>query len=339
MPTPTHDFEALPTDTHAPSFRQELRVIGVLIAFVALLEVIARILAPNLDYDRKHIFAFPQIITGLNQRSQQSDRPRVVFLGNSLMRSGLSEAIFSDELQKLNAPSIESAKITPVGTAMIDWLYLYQRYFNPQITKPDALIVGFYTHHIHDQEPIKIRRLSRHFVAKSDFPALWTTDLDGFHEIVQSALCGVSALEGDQPEHQLSILSGIVSNYQAGLKINNRLVANPTAKSARRKATPDTTAAPEPPPETFQRMERFIKTCQADGVSLYFVAMPQPHHWNINPEAIQLTQRHGIEILDATSIDAITEADFEDGYHLGPSGTEKFSRWLAAQLAGKLRTQ
>lgn len=335
MAAPSHDYDALPTDARAPSFRQELRVIGVVLAFVALLEIIARILAPSLDYDRKLIHAFPQTIGNLQQRAAKSASPRVVFFGNSLMMRGLDESILHDELRKIAGPPLETGKITPVGTAMLDWIYLYQRYFTTKASHPDVLVVGFVAHHINDQEPIKIRRLARHFVAPRDFPALWRTDIDNFHQLAQSALCGISALEGDQPEHQMNILNLCVPDYQAGLNANHRLVEAAAARKARGKADFGPANRAVAATETFTRMERFIGLCQAHGVRVVFVAMPQPQVWDLNPAAVSLARKHTMQVLDARAIAGMTAADFADGYHLGASGAAKFSRWLAGALAGK----
>ena len=328
MATPAHDYDALPNDLHAPSFRQELRVIGVVIVFVALLEIIARVIAPALDYDRKHIHDLPQTIATLATRASTSGKPRVVLFGNSLILRGVDEEVLHHELSRLGGPPLETTKVTPVGTAMLDWLYLYQRYFNTPESHPKILVVGFLAHHLHDQEPIKIRRLARHFVAPQDFPRLWRTDLDSFHQIAQSALCGISALEGDQPEHQIYLLDRIVPDYQAGLKENNRLVQAAAARNARRQAEAD----PAVPAATFTRMTRFIEQAETHGVKVLFVAMPQPQPWNLDPTAVTLAREHGMKVLDARAIDGMTATDFSDGYHLGETGAAKFSRWLAGQL-------
>jgi hypothetical protein len=330
MPAPAHDYDALPTDRQAPSFRQELRVIGVVLAFVALLEIIARFIAPRLDQDRRHIHALPETIAELETRAAASGHPRVVFFGNSLILRGLDEPTFHAELQQLGGPQLATTKITPVGTAMLDWLYLYQRYCNRAESHPDILVVGFVAHHLHDQEPVKIRRLARHFVAARDFPTLWRTDLETFHERVQSVLCGLSALGGDQPEHQMYLLDRLVPAYQAGLKENHRLVQTAAARQARQAAEVDPAPPAEAGGETFERMARFIDLCQARGVKIWFVAMPQPEPWTVHPAAIRLARERGMNFLDAQTIEGITAADFSDGYHLGETGADKFSRWLAA---------
>ena len=326
-----HDYDALPNDAHAPSFRKELRVVGAVVVFIMVLEIIARVIAPNLDYDRKNIHAFPETITDLEQRADKSGNPRVVFFGNSLMMHGLDEDIFLEEFKAAGGADLETAQITPVGTAMLDWVYLYRRYFETENSHPDVIVVGFVRHHIHDQEPIKLRRLSRHFVAKKDLPTLWLTDLKNIHQVTQSTLCNISALEGDQPEHQLGILYTMVADYQRGVKANNRLVAADKERKAK-KAQEIGLATNEEPVATYNRMTRFIEKCKAHDVKIIFVPMPQPHVWDFNPKALELANQYGMTTLDAREINGMTDEDFSDGYHLGETGKEKFSRWLAREM-------
>ena len=320
---------SLQSPARLPSFRRELRVVAVVAAFVALLESYARIRAPWLDYDRQHIHNLPETVAGLESRAAVSGAPRVVFFGNSLILRGLDEPVFHSELATLGGSPVESAKITPVGTAALDWRYLYQRYFSAPSSHPDVLVVGFLSHHVHDQEPVKIRRLARHFVAIRDFPDLWRTDLRDFHQIAQSVLCHGSAIAGDQPEHQIAMLNACVPDYLDGIRANQRMVESAAARHAG-------TAPSARPAETFGRLARWLETCRNHGVKVYLVAMPQPDLWQLNPEVAEIARSHGMEVLDARSIDGITAADFSDGYHLGESGAAKFSRWLAAAMRDRL---
>ncbi len=337
MATQHHDYDALPTNKCAPSWLQETRVILVVLAFIFLLELIARIIAPTLDFDRENIYAFPETISQLEDAAESSGKPKVVFYGNSLMLHGLDQTLVKEELKGLSAPDIESAKVTPVGTAMLDWVYLYRRYFSAQDSHPDVLVVGFVAHHIHDQEAIKLRRLSRHFVSKQDLPLLWKTDLKDFHLITQSVLCNISALEGDQPEHQLGILQTLVADYKKGLNRNNDLVSDWQQRLAQEAAQGNEDLATKETEETYQRMLRFITECKKHQVKVYFVPMPQPEIWDFNPEAQRLIEAKGMSVLDARSIPGMTPDDFSDGYHLGDSGKVKFSKWMAKQLSQHLQ--
>lgn len=333
-----HDYDALPNDKRAASWLQEMPVVMVVLAFVLSLELIARIIAPILDFDRKNIYAFPETIAQLEKDAKTSEKQKVVFFGNSLMLHGLDQALVKEELENIGAPEMESAKVTPVGTAMLDWVYLYRRYFSDENSHPDILVVGFVRHHIHDQEAIKLRRLARHFVTKKDLPLLWEEDLEDFHNITQSVLCNVSALEGDQPEHQLGVLQTLIADYKKGLNRNNNLVSAWKQRLAQETAIRDgkvlDTGEPE---ETYQRMLRFIAECREHKVKVYFVPMPQPEVWDFNPEAQRIIEAEGMSVLDARDIDGMTPEDFSDGYHLGETGNKKFSKWMAAQLSEILK--
>ena len=320
-----HDYDALPTDKCAPSMRQEIRVVVAVVLFVISMEIVARIMAPNIDSDREHIHMFPEIIAESAKEAEREELPNVIFFGNSLMRAGLDEKLVSDCLRKTEGPRIVSAKITPVGTAMLDWVYLYQRYFENTNQHPEILVVGFVAHHIHDQEPIKLRRLSRHFLAINDFPEIWSRDLHDFHSIIQSTLCHFSALEGDQPEHQLKILSGVVSDYNKGLNTNNDIIRAAGQRAALKSNM-------ETKEQTFSRMQRLIKICKKHGVEIWFVPMPQPEKWNLHPDAVALIERNEMKLLDARQIKGMTADDFWDGYHLGERGKKKFSYWMAEQI-------
>ncbi len=327
--TQHHDYDALPTNAHAPTWKQERRVLAVVGVFVLLLEIIARIIAPHLDYDREHIHRFPQIIQNLEKRAEKSGRPRVIFFGNSLMMHGLKTEIVTQELKNSHdSVKIEATKITPVGTAILDWVYLYKRYFRTPNSHPDVFVMGFVAHHITDQEPIKLRRLARHFVATPDLPDLWKFEHLDFHNITQSILCNISALEGDQPEHQLGILYTLVPCYKEGVKRNNRLITK--AAERRAKEVQPTNSKPK---QTYRRLERFLKLCKQHGTQVWLIPMPQPEVWDYNPAVTRLAEKYGMKVLDARQIPGMTEKDFSDGYHLGESGAEKFSQWMAEQMA------
>ena len=284
-------------------------------------------IAPALDYDREHIHRFPEIVEDLEKQGRESDRKRVVFFGNSLMMHGLHEDIVHRELASLGGSPIASAKITPVGTAMLDWVYLYRRYFESETSHPDVIVVGFVAHHIHDQEPVKLRRLSRHFVATPDLPDLWQTENMGFHNKAQSILCRFSALEGDQPEHQLGILQTLVADYKNGVNKNNQLVSEARQRRAER-----LTNLSNEPRETYRRMEMFLAKCKQHGVDVWLVPMPQPEVWDYNPAATEVAEKYGMKVLDARQIEGMAEKDFSDGYHLGETGGAKFSKWIARQI-------
>lgn len=332
MPDQRHDYDALPTDKQAPSLRQELRVVAVVVIFVLTLEIIARIIAPNLERDRRHIHDIPKIVQTMDEDAQQSGNKKVVFFGNSLLMHGLREPILHQQLKNEHDTEIVSCKIIPNGTAMLDWVYLYKKTFTATNSHPDIIVVGFVSHHIHDQEGIKLRRLARHFMTTPDLQTLWDNDLQGFHLKTQSVLAHISALAGDQPEHQLGILKSIVPEYYSGVNLNNELVLAARQRSAKNDHQGNASKT-----ETYDRMKRFILECKKNDVEVWFVPMPQPESWDFNPAAESLAHEHGMKILDARNIPGMTPEDFFDGYHLGDTGAKKFTHWMAAEIKKNLK--
>ena len=79
-----------------------------------LFEIVARILAPTLDYDRVHIHALPGIVEEIGD----DKRPRVVLLGNSLLMHGADGELLEEEISRAISGPCSITKITPVGTAI-----------------------------------------------------------------------------------------------------------------------------------------------------------------------------------------------------------------------------
>lgn len=320
-----HDYDARQSLNEAPTWRQEMRVVAVVVAFVIILEVVARVIAPALDYDRKHIHDFPQIVSEMPEKS--ADSLSVLFYGNSLMRFGVDETLIASELNKDGGTPVAVTKVTPVGTAIIDWLYLYERYFVSKNRHPDVIVLGFVKHHVSDEEPIKLRRLARHFVSTQALPMLWRKDLQDRHMQVQSVLCHSSALMGDQPEHQLGILYSVIPEYKNGLNQNNDWIRQAAEDRAHA-----SNAGQAPKKESFERVQRFIDQAKEQGIEVWFVPMPQPEFYELAPELRQMIEKNGMKWLDARKIPGMDEKDFSDGYHLGESGKKKLTLWLAATL-------
>ena len=319
------DYIARPTRKRAPSFRKELKVLLVLAVFICALEIVSRILAPTLDYDRKHIHNFPEIAKKLQKN--ESIKPKVLFLGNSLVMHGLDLEFTQNKFDKKDL--LTTSKITPVGTAITDWTYLFKRYFPAETEQPDVVIMGFVGHHISDDYTLKIRRLGRHFVAQKNLPELWSTELHDIHRCTQTSLAHYSSLMGDQPEHQLYILDFLIPHYKSGVRLNNDIVDAANQRRAENNAEPSSSAPATP---SFARIKRFSDMMKERGVELWFVPMPQPEHYSLPDGCEEFIKECGIHFRDARSIPTMGESDFSDGYHLGETGKVKFTTWIHSQL-------
>lgn len=293
------------------NFRQELKTLAVLVCFLAGLELIARMISESLDDDRAHIAQFDELVGELGEK-------KGAVLGNSLLLHGLNLEQFAQE-----SPGFSTIRVTPVSSAVLDWGYLYERYFLKGEELPEHLFVGFVAHHVDDSEPAKLRRLSRHFVSTGSLSQLWERERFDFHQRVQSGLSHVSALIGDQPAHRERVLDYFIDWYRLGLRTNQNWVAGEVESSIERQSS-------------FERMTRFIDMVQAGGTRLWFIPLSQPEYWELNSGLLELIEKKGVGLMDARSIPGMTADDFSDGYHLGESGAEKFTNWFAKEISEKI---
>lgn len=314
------------------SFKKtEWKVIVAVILGVLVLEVVARIIAPFLDYNREHIHAFPEIVENM----ARDEEPQVMIFGNSLLMHGVDEGLLDDEISRATSSSCSVTKITPVSTAIRDWNYLYDTYFTEKNIHPDAVVVGFVGHHIPDQYELKLRRLTHHFCSSNNLGECLENEAPTFDLKALGAISHVSALYGDQEEHQWGVSAFFISNYGSGVnKINNILDAQ-DERVALEEAAKSSDAGP--PPNTYKRLARLIETFKKHNVRAYFVPMPQPELWDLDPAAVETIESNGATLIDARAIAGMTEGDFSDGYHLGKTGTEKFTRFLAQVIAADLQ--
>ena len=293
------------------SFRQELKVLVVLVCFLVGLELIARMVSGSLDDDRAHIAQFDELVGELGEK-------KGAVLGNSLLLHGLNLEQFAQE-----SPDFSTIRVTPVSSAVLDWGHLYERYFLKGEELPEHLFVGFVAHHVDDSEPAKLRRLSRHFVSTGSLSRLWERERFDFHQRVQSGLSHVSALIGDQPAHRERVLDYFIDWYRLGLRTNQDWVTGEVESSVERQSS-------------FERMTRFVDMVQAGGTRLWIIPLSQPEYWELNSGLLELIERKGVGLMDARSIPGMTADDFSDGYHLGESGAEKFTRWFAKEISEKI---
>lgn len=293
------------------SFRQELKVLAALVCFLAGLELIARMISESLDDDRAHIAQFDELVGELGEK-------KGAVLGNSLLLHGLNLEQFAQE-----SPDFSTIRVTPVSSAVLDWGHLYERYFLKGEELPEHLFVGFVAHHVDDSEPAKLRRLSRHFVSTGSLSQLWERERFDLHQRVQSGLSHVSALIGDQPAHRERVLDYFIDWYRLGLRTNQDWVTGKVESSVERQSS-------------FERMTRFVDMVQAGGTRLWIIPLSQPEYWELNSGLLELIEKKGVGLMDARSIPGMTADDFSDGYHLGESGAEKFTKWFAKEISEKI---
>jgi hypothetical protein len=108
------------------SFRSELKVVLVVLVALAACEAGVRKLGPSVSLDDRHCAQIPDIAAGLARRRP----PRILFLGNSLTRAGVSLDSFREQLAGTALGEANCAAVFPDNTVVSNWYYLYKcRFF------------------------------------------------------------------------------------------------------------------------------------------------------------------------------------------------------------------
>lgn len=306
------------------SFKAECGVILVVVCFIFILESVARYLAPNLDSASEHIFEIPSIVDSIEIANEEN---KVLIFGNSLMKHGIDMDLLRAEVG--NEDSIFIAKVAPVGTSIVDWTYLYKRYFENSETHPDKIFVGFVGHHVADPAqayPIRNRRLGRHFLAQEDQWEFGKDELPEIHDRMQTGISHYSALFGDQPEHQYWLYRAIIPHYGSGLSLNKNWVEQWQKQRADLESLKF-----EEQGVNFHRVERFLTLMRKHQVQVCFIPMPQPDFYELDENLQKIVISNGAIWLDARNV-CIGDEYYSDGYHLGELGKPIFSQWLAKNI-------
>lgn len=310
------------------SFRSaEWKVLAVLVATGLVLEIIARILAPTLDYDRVHIHAFPKIA----EEMRGAERPRIMILGNSLLLHGVEETRLQKAIATATSRQCSVSKVTPVATAARDWLYLYDTYFTQTRSHPDIVVIGFVAHHLQDQYELKMRRLTRHFCSFENLGSCLRDEGRSLDGRVIGFLSHFSALFGDQRTHQWTVSSATIPQFGPGVRKLNNIFDAENNRPAGKTATGTTVSGS--PNRTYHKLTQLIRTLKKHGVEPCFVPMPQPTPWTIDPVAKSVITENGATLLEKSISPAMGKSDFSDGYHLGEAGKNRFTSFLATQLS------
>lgn len=301
------------------SFRTELKVIAAVLCVLAACELAVRIASPYLDSDRIHIAEFPDI----SKKLAQSTSPRVLFLGNSLTRSGVDMDIVREELVRRGQNNASIAKIVPVGTVVTDWHYIFEKYFSDVDQCPDIVVIGFVRHHIPDSRDLKCRRLGRYFCEVNHLAEIFEYDVAALSKRTEVLLSRFWATYGEQSLVQERIYDSFIPNYRSATrKINKLLLADEEKKNEHL----------ENPKRTYHRLKRIAELLKKNNTHGIFVAMPLPDVWELDADVAKTVRQCGMTFIDGRKIPGMKNEDFRDGYHLGQNGAKIYSQFIAGKI-------
>src|SRR5215210_8107924 len=171
------------------SFRNELKVVLVVLLVLACGELLIRVFEPSLSLDVQHIRQIPEI----SREMSQSPGTRVLFISNSMLRYGVDPAIFEKEMESRSLGPLRVGRVFPDATALPDWYYAFKHYFVDTNRVPDVLIVCFAAKDLQDDIPAEPARLAHNYTSAADIPELFSQDLRDFDTRAEFLLADLSS--------------------------------------------------------------------------------------------------------------------------------------------------
>ncbi|HEX8145215.1 MAG TPA: hypothetical protein VF553_21795 [Pyrinomonadaceae bacterium] len=306
------------------SFRNELRVVAVVLLVLLAGELVVRVCEQRLSLDVTHIRQIPEI----SRKMAESQGTRVLFISNSMLRYGVDPAIFEREMEARRLGPLSVGRVFPDATALPDWYYAFKHYFVDANRLPDVLIVCFAAKDLQDDLPPVPARLAHNYTSASDIPELFSHDLLDFDHRADFMLADLSSAYANRARVRTRVLDDLIPSYRESAQIINRSQKSP--KKGAGEGGGDASASSAP---TYQRLGRLISLARRHHVRVIFVAMPLREEYALDPQVQRIVEAEGMSFFDFRSVDGINQVSFVDEMHLTSGGAATYSQFLARQLA------
>lgn len=275
-------------------------------------ELTLRFVQTRLSRDLIHIQQIPEAVA----RVSQSEKLRVLFLGNSLSREGIDLQLFQSLMS--HKQDIAAAQLFPDDTSILDWLRVYQHFVVNQRHEIDLLILCYAENQLQDDSPINIRRLAQNFTDWNAALGLFQSEEFSFDMCAEFTLAKFFASYANAERVRVRILDWVVPYYHSSAEQMN---AVPSNSKQVRKHQP-----------TYNRLKLLIDVVQSSGTKMVVVVFPVGDEFVLDPELIKLLQQEDVLLVDARHVKGITKRSFPDGYHMNDEAAQVMSRYLASVL-------
>lgn len=293
------------------NFRAERKVLLVPLAVLVVCEFVLRFSVTAWSADAAEMRRVIAVQTAIRSHMQ----PTVLFLGNSLTREGVRVDALTGAGGVSGGSAARTFKISLDDTTVIDWYYLFERYFYKSRTTPDVLILNYAGRQLDDSSAVQTNRLA--------LSVGWTALTELFENDVRQL--------GGRADYALSVAW---YSFAYRDRIRNRVLGEivPAYRetAARVNAGLRNRAGDDRP--TYKRLRRLLHLCHVSDTLLVIVAICTPRPEQLDPELVRVVHRDGGIVVDLRKVEGLAEGDYADGYHLNAHGAVIYSQALARRL-------
>ncbi|MES9939889.1 MAG: hypothetical protein ABW105_03750 [Candidatus Thiodiazotropha sp. 6PLUC1] len=282
-----------------------------IIASVLLLEVGIRIFENNLSGNLNHINEIPDIVG----QYKEDQRPKILFLGNSL----INESVDVNQLSKSLSDQYMVDKITPDATSLWDWNMIMKNQVFASEVKLDYLVIGFAWGLLSDQYQPNPSRLGGYFSELSDGILLKKYGMDTFAQFSEFLLGSLSKLFVNREAVRNKVLVNLVPHYEQFVRAQNQA------------GRPDDVNVAEQEQYNsaqYKIINSLLDRLDEDGVKLIILSMPIEDDYSVPPELTDLLNSRAYKYIDYRKYFRGTDGVYKDGVHLNDKGRALFTAEL-----------
>lgn len=296
----------------------ESRVVLVLLALLACLEVFFRTSGQKLSHDA----LYTENLKVTAQAMASAPPPRLLFVGNSLTRSGVDPELLAKEWHSAGGtPAPQVFLAMPDSSHALVWDYLVRRYFIEPGCLPEEVVIVTGRLHLLDS-PANDSQMGAYYVSwkdMSDYLGQEVGSGDQASDFIMGRLFSTFSYRSRVSPRVFDVL---LPDYQENWHILNKAAV---AGSASPLANADAVS-------TTRHLRRLATDLKSRGVRLTIVAAPMPAPYKVNPQVTEALQELGVRLVDINPIAGIDASCFADEDHLNDRGKAIFTRALARAL-------
>ncbi len=296
------------------SFRTELKVLAAIAGALLAVEGLMRFAQTSLSVDVRHIVSAPKLASDMVAQTP----PRVLALGNSLLREGVNAGQLEEEASLLGLTD-SFTLYHPDGTSVQEWAFAFRRFFASAQQVPDFVLIFTGRTHLQDTEP-RPTPLGAFYCATGDIPRYLSrkgTDLEVAAEFL---LARASVAYAQRSRIQPRLFTAIIPHFQDMLRVMNTSPKRGPAKGNRIVSYDD--------------LALLLDSIHAEGARAAIITVPAPEAYVISPAILEIAESHDAAVIDLGQADGLTDANFPDGWHLDTKGASIFTERLVHALVG-----
>lgn len=314
-----HDpSQTIPDEWSGPPRRhQTWKVIATVVTLVVAMDLVIGAMQSRLSMDLVHQVEIPGIIKSFSGGS--GDRPKTLFLGNSLVREGIDAKTFGGLVFKIH----------PDDTSIVEWRYLFDRVARADLSDRHTIVLGYAQNQLTDDSIVRARRLGSQYLNADTLPTIWSTDVTDFGGRCELMLSRFSASIANAERIRTRLLVAFVPQYEVTAQRLNRAVV--TASMSDEKSKLKLKPEPEPGP-TYDRLQHVIDAASQHVVDLSIVAIPVGETYELEPGLLERLSNAGIRHIDGRSVAGIDDESFPDGYHMDADAAKRFTAFVHEKM-------